>query len=647
MKKYLLPLAAGLVLVGCVNQDIIDDGLNSADEVKARNFLNISIIPASNSATRADAAPGTYEDGDESEGQVNLVRFYFFNEDGNATPVWENRGTGSYNSYLDWVPAASDVKPGDETETVETVLKTTLGIVSPANYAKPTGVVAVVNPTSNILNLSNNSTIQVGSKDVTLNGPSLEELCEITDNYLTNLYDKNFVMSNSVYVNSDNDIINYTAISENNYGTVLPDDNDREDNTQDDGTTTSNAPDPVTIYVERVLARLDFGLSLETMKPNDKGLYEAGSYVVGADATEPTTIYVKFSGWNVTGTTNESRLMKSVSTDWTTDNLFGGSTLNGPWTTADYHRSFWALNPESLEHEFGAYDDVDDDMGVDDTGANAPVSEGNVNPATLMAISAPGDFTTTYLQENANAFNADGTGGDAAPAAPEYASKVIIAAQLCDEDGNPFSLAEWNYHKFKAEDMLTYFAQNVLNNLYWDSTPEPATPEETPAKTYTKISASDLAYATAEQLGMETEDPRFYVYVILSDTGMEKDWYLFGAGQDPTTGNVTGTAYTDEQVNQYISDAIHHLRVWTNGMTYYYFDVKHLGAPETPAYYGIVRNHIYRTTVTGVTGLGTPVYDPDQIIIPEQNTYSESIITADVKVLQWRVVSSDYNLVWK
>lgn len=637
MKKYLLPLA-GLVLIGCANQDIIDDGLIGADGVKAQNFINISIIPASNSITKA--APGSYQDGTEGEGKVNLVRFFFFNDEGKAAPVWENRGSGGYNSYLDWVPAASDVASGDNTQTVETVLHTTLGIVSPAGYPKPTGVIAVVNPTSNILNMAESSTINVGNESVTLNGPSMEQLCNITDNYLTDLSSSNFVMSNSVYVDSNNDIINFTAIGENNYGALLPDDNDGDDDTQGGGSASTNGPDPVTIYVERVLARLDFGIA-ESMVANDKGLYEAGSYVVGADATEETKIYVKFVGWNVTGTTNESRLVKSVSTSWTTDNLFG-TQANGPWTTADYHRSFWALNPDNLQHEFGAYyTDVDNNMGVDDNGQNAPVSQENINPATLLPISTD-DYTTTYLQENANAFNTNGAGSDAEAEAPEYSTKVIIAAQLCDADGNPYSLAEWNYHKFKAEDMLTYFAQNVLNNLYWEQTTEGSD-----VKTYNKIAASDLAFATAEQLGMKTEDPRFYVYVVLSDAGKEKSWYFFGAGQDPTTGNVTGTEYTEAQVNSYIFDTIHHLRVWTNGMTYYYFDVRHLGEPEYPAYNGIVRNHIYRTTVTGVTGLGTPVYDPDQIIIPEQNTYSESIITADVKVLQWRVVSSDYNLVWK
>ena len=86
--------------------------------------------------------------------------------------------------------------------------------------------------------------------------------------------------------------------------------------------------------------------------------------------------------------------------------------------------------------------------------------------------------------------------------------------------------------------------------------------------------------------------------------------------------------------------------VWNTGMTYYYFDVKHLGASGSPAYYGIVRNHIYKTTVTSVTGLGTPVYDPDQIIEPEKPKYNESLIQADIRILQWRIVSQDYELEW-
>lgn len=100
-------------------------------------------------------------------------------------------------------------------------------------------------------------------------------------------------------------------------------------------------------------------------------------------------------------------------------------------------------------------------------------------------------------------------------------------------------------------------------------------------------------------------------------------------------------------VNDYIFDRINHVRVWEGGQTYYFFDVKHLGAVNSVGEYGIVRNHIYRTTVNSIEGLGTPVYDPDQVIIPEQNEYDESIVTADIKILQWRVVESSYDIKWK
>ena len=82
----------------------------------------------------------------------------------------------------------------------------------------------------------------------------------------------------------------------------------------------------------------------------------------------------------------------------------------------------------------------------------------------------------------------------------------------------------------------------------------------------------------------------------------------------------------------------------TDGATYYYTPIKHLGDAGKLGEYGIVRNHSYQVTIQNIKGFGTPVYNPDQKIDPmipsDENTY----LAASIKVLSWRVVSSTVDL---
>ena len=83
-------------------------------------------------------------------------------------------------------------------------------------------------------------------------------------------------------------------------------------------------------------------------------------------------------------------------------------------------------------------------------------------------------------------------------------------------------------------------------------------------------------------------------------------------------------------------------KVWKDGYTYYYFDIKHLGNKI-----GVVRNHIYDANITKLTGLGTPVYNPDEIIYPEKPIDDEeTFIAAQINILSWRIVKNDVELDW-
>lgn len=96
------------------------------------------------------------------------------------------------------------------------------------------------------------------------------------------------------------------------------------------------------------------------------------------------------------------------------------------------------------------------------------------------------------------------------------------------------------------------------------------------------------------------------------------------------------TALTADKVNDLLARNVAH--IWKNGMTYYFTYIRHLGTIGKQAAYGVVRNHVYDVTIAGVEGLGTPVFDPDQHIIPEKPDDEKAYIAATINILSWRIV---------
>lgn len=78
---------------------------------------------------------------------------------------------------------------------------------------------------------------------------------------------------------------------------------------------------------------------------------------------------------------------------------------------------------------------------------------------------------------------------------------------------------------------------------------------------------------------------------------------------------------------------------WNKGLTSYYTNIKHHSADPDIAndvdLYGVVRNHIYDYTFSGVIGLGIPGNDPDE---PEPT--QDSYLAAVVNCLNWLVVNN-------
>lgn len=290
MKKiYLIPLL-GMLMASCSSETGKEPGTGEKGTKEARSFLNVA-IQSPHAVTRAEG----YIDGSESENKINKVRFYFFNDDGAPVMVSKsNTQEGVFFPYIDWTPT-NQSEGSNSQETVEKIISTTIGITQPANSTKPTLVLAVINPTSGIMNLS-----------TATSNPNLESLRNYVADFYDGLHTDNFVITNSVYVNDQGKEISATPLEEENFA-----------QTEEEAKTAMK----VEIYVERVLARLDFNLNLTntTVTVGGKILYKVGDTLVNTDnsvSAENEEVFVELLGWNITQTPSASRLVKTINANW-------------------------------------------------------------------------------------------------------------------------------------------------------------------------------------------------------------------------------------------------------------------------------------------------------------------------------------------
>ncbi len=194
----------------------------------------------------------------------------------------------------------------------------------------------------------------------------------------------------------------------------------------------------------------------------------------------------------------------------------------------------------------------------------------------------------------------------------------VVAAQLQDESGNALEIAQWYGTSYIGEEALLAAVAPTLKNklVHFDG-----------VDTYTAIDDSQIK-CVAGMTGAESYEVKFQ----LADGVETTNWFSFD-----------GTNYTAVDANAELAK-VEPAKIWKSGMTYYYSDVKHLGSAGSVGEYGVIRNHSYKVAINGVKGLGTPVYDPAQEVVPVKPTDKETYISAEINVLSWRVVSEDVTL---
>lgn len=658
MKKLFI-FAMALGLAACVTDKSGNNGNESGDADV--NYLSINIISADGGLTRAtgdyDDQNG-YVDGNVAESKVSSIRFYFFDEDGD--PVYVN-ASGNKN-YRDWetseatgnVEVEDPATPSKDAPNVEHILRATVTLEKPAGSTKlPAKVIAIINPDATIIGLGERKEDQLLGSSATTGASGA---------YFGQTEGK-FVMSNSVYASGTTGSNPQKHCASSLEGCIQSTPDLAKEN-------------PVTIYVERLMAKVDLSYGAATTG-NDKleatelgngswGFDTGKTYAGIAESTDPDQkIYVRFEGYNVTTTTDKEYLLKHINEAWPNsytsalaeDNLF--QTAYEPWSFSQFFRSFWAINPTGITYKYGIYSDEDPE------GKLFPGSGyENRNPALKYKFNIKEDGTwgdnIVYLPENA------GYGAAVEDAATKTPSQVIIAATLVDKAGNALDLAEYVGALMLQDDLATAMLAVLSPKFAYED-----------GNKITSLTEDDVEFKTAWQLnGSKPEDgERLYVYLQLKEGKFTANtkWYSYKDDdfpQDPTDAEdwkaTHGTLEdsSDLILTADVNQALKNLgpaKIWNEGATYYYFDIRHLARPvindedgepdqaameAVPGYYGVVRNHVYKTKITSLVGLGTPVYDPDEIIIPEKPGDEKVYMAAEIRILSWRIVNSDVTLDW-
>lgn len=352
---------------------------------------------------------------------------------------------------------------------------------------------------------------------------------------------------------------------------------------------------PVDLYVERVAAKVTANVDETAFKHGDGTNWDTNQYGTKTSVGKigAYDVYAVIDGWGLADENGKAEVEKQVETSWTDGNL----GINN-WTTYDYRRCFWE---NSVDFGPGA-------------GENHPVNH-NFNNFTAKMKDVLYTLPNTPLSKITDKNENDVT-------------KFLVAATLkYEDDAHNWHTAEicrYNGVQFLGVDNLKKQVALTFSK-YYTSTDN--------GITHTQLTAADITFAEPT-----TSMKSYQVTPTLADdpAGTTKTYYTKasdGSWTQVSKGDVNTAIEADKA------------EIRTDGKAYYYIPIRHLGTDESKVgYYGVVRNHFYKITLSGIKGFGTPVYDPKKEIDPTVPTYSNTYLAARVQVLQWRVVNQNVSL---
>ncbi len=594
MKKIslIMPLLAAMAFTSCSSDEPIGDGQTTtpSDGEGTGNTSYVSIAIASNNApgSRAD-----YEDGTGNEATVKNVVLFFYDEYGQ--PLNVNMGTTNTNYKIIKNPTLQSHTDAIGSDyNVEHWFTQTQQLHTKSNVTKAK-VLAWVNINTGtdangyeiLMNFNNQAPVRgnismsgLGGKTAFFTGETYNAPIGATNRKANS----EFVMSSSTYLNEAKNTV-MREVDVNIYDNQA----DAEKNV-------------ATIYVERVRARvtLTAGGDKSTDGTYTPDLSDVTLPTEFADAAAAKKLKLKVLGWTLNTVCKNAYFFKQLEAkdygfDWS-------------WNDPTHHRSYW-------------------EDGYDFEGTKA-VDGNYFDKVSFMpsAIKAkPG--TTDYCNPNTTA----------------YPTKALVRTQLQHEDGTPVAIAKWYGNDYLYDDLKTA----VLSTLQKGKVLIQDTPKGE-AK-YKDITEDNINFVQGDGTPGTSESWRAYPVLTKQIENVDVN-YFESAPTETNPDRVIPCSYerANYLLNFYKAEndktfATEGAKIWKEGYAYYFVDIKHFGTDNTnnaTRSTGVVRNHSYNIEIEGFKGLGTPIYNPDQLIpepdLPEDD--KETYVAVKMNVLSWRIV---------
>lgn len=524
-------------------------------------------------------APSDYRDGSEAESTVNVNNSIFLFYD-------------AYGNYL----TAGTISATDGSVDANGNLTLT---TNPSNYVeKDSKAVIVLGPTrirpAFVLAVLNYD------KCNTLKNLSLADVHAHVDNNAISTEAGKFTMTNSVYVDGKN-VVNATPISASSVK-----------ETKEDA-----LKSPVQIYVEREAVKVNMkGKDGLNKTAEGKIYFETANAEYVLDGVKVAARIV-VDGWAVNAFNTTSYLVKNVPASWIATNPFAN------WYDEAAKRTFWAQDPNysgSEEYIFGRNPE------------NESGTYKNVQYLSWNEAAANDVDSYSYMYENtADKASAKVNGGELANVPTILIAAHVEMAQAGAAWKNP-DLYKFGGLFYTNTSLKNYAAEQILKNkLHWE---------------YTTTEGTKTASVSPDQINID------FVANIADNSGAVKvkvagvtapaaDAQLKKA--DNTVIESANWATAVEEIlngETGFNVAKNELVCYKEGKCYYQVPIKHNQAVDDVAY-GTVRNHIYELTLSKIAKLGNPVFNADEklVLIPgeEKNYY----VSAELKILKWRVVTQD------
>lgn len=609
INKFLLGLFGAAALTACSSDE---PSSTPPVEAEGENFITVS-LEMSAPGSRAD-----FEDGTEEESKVCKIVFFFFDDADKCVDI-QMIDDPEFTK-----PTEPSVNPAiTKYGEIEVRLKSGL------TYKK---VAVALNSSAADANTLKQSIKTIGD----LEARALDYVANIEED------GSHQMMSNSIYFDMPNAATKPTEEKKVSVITI-----DKEKNIY----TSAQRPNIkeliasgekayVDIYVERVAARID--VSEATFDMEKYYIYKEGETLIKSItlfdhanlASEEIKIVPVVQGMCLNVLTPTATMIKPININEVGYQVGDGQYKAFQWNDPLNKRSYWATTAFIAATQMRYY------SWNDAVNQGAAAFTQYIHPNTQ-------DFTP----EANNEVNSKNT-------------KVMVTAILC-QDGDPtkpLDLVRYGADYMLSENLLSYAANQInvaVRNIDWDNAGVTVSGAAATAEQLTQIKTS-VADAFVDGLNGD-----LFALTMLNVSPANQpgncDWeakvvktegfdYSI-AGLDATLVDAAKAVIDDVIDETLVSFNEPAILYWKGGRTYFFTSIRHqgfqglTGTGDSDYLFGVVRNHLYKVTLSGIYGLGTPVIEPGKPINPDRpGDERPSYISARISILPWRVVPQNVSI---